>query len=146
MKNIILVLASILTLVIYSCSNNTNAEIAPLDEIAALMQQQKVIINVNVEQFKKLVTSEKGTVLDVRTPGEWAEGTIANAEKIDYYNDNFATEIEKLDKTKPVFVYCKKGGRSSSAAEILKEKGFTKVFNLDGGISAWLDAGQEIVK
>ena len=65
---------------------------------------------------------------------------------MNYNDDDFASQVEKLDKTKPVFVYCKRGGRSASAAEILKEKGFTKVYNLDGGITAWIDEGQEVVK
>jgi rhodanese-related sulfurtransferase len=65
---------------------------------------------------------------------------------MNYNSDDFASQIEKLDKTKPVFVYCKRGGRSAGAAEILKEKGFTKVYNLDGGITAWTEEGQEVVK
>jgi rhodanese-related sulfurtransferase len=108
--------------------------------------QEGKVFHVDVEQFNKLVTSDKGTVLDVRTPGEWAEGTIAGAVKIDYYGDDFAKQIQKLDKSKPVFVYCKAGGRSSSAADILKENGFSKVFNLTGGITAWKKAGKKISK
>ena len=88
----------------------------------------------------------EGTILDVRTPEEWAEGTIPKAEKMNYHDDDFASQVESLDKTKPVYIYCKRGGRSSSAAEILKEKGFKKVYNLDGGITAWNDEGFEIVK
>ncbi|MDF1672769.1 MAG: rhodanese-like domain-containing protein [Vicingaceae bacterium] len=104
------------------------------------------VFNINVTQFKKLVDSKKGLVLDVRTPEEWADGTIANAQKINYYDNNFAEKIEYLDKNTPVLIYCKKGGRSSSAAEILKEKGFKKVFNLMGGITAWIDKGYKIEK
>ncbi len=105
-----------------------------------------VVHNVDVVQFNKLASSKKGVVLDVRTPDEWAEGTIPGATKINYYDDNFAQQIEKLDKNTPVFVYCKRGGRSAGAAEVLEKKGFTKVFNLKGGITAWMEKGYEIKK
>lgn len=141
MKKIIVVLSSVLLLSLYACSGNSNAN-ATTQEV---VQQEEVIVDVTVNQFKDLIATE-GTILDVRTPEEWAEGTIAKAEKIDYYSDDFATQVEKLDKSKPVFVYCKKGGRSAGAAETLKEKGFTKVYNLDGGITAWIESGQELVK
>ena len=141
MKKIIVVLSSVLLVSMYSCSGNSNTE-ATTEQV---VQQEEIIVDVTVSQFKDLIATE-GTVLDVRTPEEWAEGTIPNAEKMNYNDDDFASQVEKLDKTKPVFVYCKRGGRSAGAAEILKEKGFTKVYNLDGGITAWIDEGQEVVK
>lgn len=141
MKKIIVVFSSVLLMSLYACSGNSNAN-ATTQEV---IQQEEIIVDVTVNQFKDLIATE-GTVLDVRTPEEWAEGTIPNAEKMNYHDDDFATQIERLDKTKPVFVYCKRGGRSASAAEILKENGFTKVYNLDGGITAWTEEGNEVVK
>tara|TARA_R110001592_G_scaffold99005_5_gene282230 strand:- start:5109 stop:5534 length:426 start_codon:yes stop_codon:yes gene_type:complete len=141
MKKIIVVLSSVLLVSMYSCSGNSNTE-ATTEQV---VQQEEIIVDVTVSQFKDLIATE-GTVLDVRTPEEWVEGTIPDAEKMNYNDDDFASQVEKLDKTKPVFVYCKRGGRSAGAAEILKEKGFTKVYNLDGGITAWIDEGQEVVK
>jgi rhodanese-related sulfurtransferase len=142
MKKGITVLSSVAILSLAACSGNSNPE-ATTEQIT---QQQEVIVDVTVEQFKSLLVGEGGTILDVRTPGEWAEGSIPNAEKMNYHDDDFETQIEALDKNQPVFVYCKLGGRSSSAAEILKEKGFTKVYNLDGGITAWTDAGNAVEK
>lgn len=142
MKRIITALFGIAIVSLVACSGNSNPE-ATTEQI---VEQKEVIVDVTVEQFKTLLVEEGGTILDVRTTDEWAEGTIANAQKIDFYSDNFATDVDQLDKQSPVFVYCKKGGRSASAAEILKEKGFKKVYNLDGGISAWIDAGNETVK
>ena len=109
-------------------------------------QQEGKVYTINVEQFSKLVEAKKGLVLDVRTPEEWAEGVIADATKIDYWGDGFAEKVDKLDKNEPVLIYCKKGGRSASAADVLVEKGFKKIFNLDGGISAWIDAGKKLNK
>ncbi len=141
MKKIVIVISSVLLMSIYACSGNSNAN-ATTQEVT---QQEEVVVDVTVTQFKELAATE-GTILDVRTPEEWSEGTISNAKKINYHDEDFVNQIENLDKTKPVLVYCKRGGRSASAAEILKEQGFTKVYNLDGGITAWKDEGQEVVK
>jgi rhodanese-related sulfurtransferase len=83
-------------------------------------------------------------LLDVRTPEEFNAGHIPGAMLLDYYNDNFKKSAAQLDKTKPVFVYCKTGGRSSSAAKILRDLGFKEVYDLEGGISAWKNAGKTV--
>lgn len=107
-------------------------------------QEKGKVYNINVEQFAKLVDGNKGLILDVRTPEEWKEGVIGNATKIDYWGKDFTNKIEKLDKNEPILIYCKSGGRSSRAAKVLIDKGFTKIFNLDGGITAWKDAGKKL--
>ncbi|MCB0402984.1 MAG: rhodanese-like domain-containing protein [Flavobacteriales bacterium] len=142
MKKIGITLSGIVIMSLLACSGNSNPE-ATTEQIT---QQQEVVVDVTVEQFKTLIVEQGGTVLDVRTPEEWAEGTIANAQKINYFDESFATQVESLDKTAPVFVYCKAGGRSASAAQVLKDKGFSKIYNLDGGITAWAAAGNETVK
>ena len=99
------------------------------------------IKSIAVTEFSEKLNSTKDkTLLDVRTAGEVASGVIDSAINIDYNGDNFEAEIEKLDREKPVFVYCKSGGRSGSAMEILKQKGFKTVYNLNGGIMAWTSA------
>ncbi len=142
MRKVLIVISGIVTLSLTACSGNSNPE-ATTEQI---VEQQEVVVDVTVEQFKNLIVEQGGTILDVRTPEEWAEGTIANAQKINFYDEDFALKVEGVDKATPVFVYCKAGGRSASAAELLKEKGFSKVYNLDGGISAWISAGNETVK
>lgn len=76
-------------------------------------------------------------LLDVRTSDEFAKGHIEGAINADINLGDFQTQLAKLDKSKPVFVYCLSGGRSSSAAEVLKENGFKEIYNLEGGILAW---------
>ncbi len=142
MKKAFILIIGTTLLATVACTGNANPE-ATTEQI---VEQQEVIVDVTVEQFKTLLVEEGGTILDVRTPEEWAEGSIANAEKMNFYDDNFASQVESLDKTKPVFVYCKLGGRSSSAAEVLEQNGFSKVYNLDGGITAWKDAGNAVEK
>ena len=92
--------------------------------------------DVSVEEFKSLIEKLDGIILDVRTPEEVAQGKIAQSININYF-DNFKAAAEKLDKTKPVYVYCASGGRSGRAAYDLNKMGFTTVYNLLGGFGAW---------
>jgi thioredoxin len=75
--------------------------------------------------------------VDVRTPGEFSKGHLVNAQNIDYNGDNFKQEISKVDKTKPVYVYCLSGGRSGNAAREMRAMGYKEVYELDGGILKW---------
>ena len=99
--------------------------------------------NVKVEQFAKHLDGAQ--ILDVRTPGEWNEGIIEGAVMNNIYEDDFEQKLEKLDKEKPVAVYCKVGGRSGQAMSKMKELGFKEVYNLDGGMDAWKGAGKPTV-
>lgn len=92
---------------------------------------------------KKLNETENPQLIDVRTPGEYAVDKINNAKNINWNGNDFVTEVEKLDKSKPVFVYCKVGGRSAQAANKLAELGFKEIYNLDGGIMKWNAAGMQ---
>jgi len=95
------------------------------------------IQTINAEQFNKLLVLDEIQLVDVRTPEEFQTGHIKDAQNIDYNNEGFKSNISSLDKSKPVLVYCRSGKRSASAAEIMKELGFTKIVSLDGGMIAW---------
>lgn len=103
----------------------------------ACNQSSEGITKMNAKKFNEAVQTDNVQLIDVRTPAEFQEGHIPNAENIDYYSSDFIAEIQNLDKNKPVYVYCKSGGRSSDAAEILHENGFKEVYDLKGGITAW---------
>lgn len=76
-------------------------------------------------------------LIDVRTPEEFSTEHIDKSVNINWNGGNFENEVSKYDKNQPVFVYCKAGGRSAQAAAKLSEMGFTKVYNLDGGMMKW---------
>lgn len=78
-----------------------------------------------------------GAILDVRTKGEVAKGAIPNSIHNDIFEDDFETKIDKMDKSKPVYVYCASGGRSGEAMEMMHKKGFKEVYNLVGGYTDW---------
>lgn len=93
-------------------------------------------------EFEQIIqTTPDVTLLDVRTPEEFAEGYIPGAVNINYQEDDFAALAAKeLDKTHPVALYCRSGRRSAEAAAILAREGFS-LYDLEGGILAWEKAG-----
>lgn len=93
-------------------------------------------------QFAEKIKSENNPqILDVRTPEEFKGEHLPNAVNANWNGDHFEAEAAKLDKSKPVFVYCKIGGRSRQAAAKLSDMGFAKVYDLDGGILKWTNEG-----
>ena len=81
---------------------------------------------------------ENAFVLDVRTEEELEEGQIPNAKNIDIYlGQGFMDELEKLDKSKNYYVYCRSGNRSGQACAIMNSLGFENAYNLAGGFMNW---------
>lgn len=90
------------------------------------------------EWASQLEADENAVVLDVRTPDEWEEGIIPQAIMIDIYRgQGFLDDVEKLDKSKNYYVYCKAGGRSAQACQLMNQMGFRNTYNLLGGFSQW---------
>jgi len=91
--------------------------------------------------LQKIQSSDAPTIVDVRTPGEFASGHIEGATNISYLSDGFWEQIELLDATKEIFVYCRTGRRSIRACTLMRNGGFDndKVFNLEGGFALWLE-------
>lgn len=92
---------------------------------------------ISPQEMQEISQMEDVQLIDVRTPEEYDEGYIEGFQNIDFFSDTFSQEIEKLDKTKPVIVYCRSGRRSADCAKQLEEKGFVKVYDLEGGIAKW---------
>ena len=120
-----------------SCQGGNNAP--------AGAAQTAVNEKLSVADFDQKLNATPGAVLvDVRTPAEYAEGHLKGAANTDFTAGDFEEKIGRLDKSKPVFIYCLSGGRSSSAAEKMKAMGFTAVYNMDGGIMKWRSANKPV--
>ena len=104
------------------------------------------IESVSIETFKNLTDASEGLLIDVRTPEEYAEGHIDNARLIDVNANDFVEKINLLPKDKPVYVYCRSGKRSLKAATILHDNGFKHIYNLESGLTGWIENGLPIVK
>ena len=90
------------------------------------------------EWTEQLEQDNNAVVLDVRTPEEMEEGYIPDAINIDIYlGQGFLDGIEKLDKSKNYYVYCRSGNRSRQACALMKNIGIPNAFNLEGGFMEW---------
>lgn len=108
-------------------------------------QTSKTVNTLSVVEYSKILdATPNAQFVDVRTPQEYVQEHIGNAQNINWNDPNFVSNIEKLDKNKPVFLYCKSGGRSNSAATKLIEIGFKEVYNLEGGIMKWNASGKKL--
>ncbi len=99
--------------------------------------QNPNVKQLNSVEFEKLIKDSSGTLLDVRTLGEFKNGHIKDAGQLNYYALDFSQRLLMLSKDQPIYLYCNTGYRSQRAAEILVENGYKKVYNLEHGIMEW---------
>ncbi len=102
--------------------------------------------SLSVEEFSAILQNEEPQLVDVRTGVEYSEGHIPDAININVLDESFEKHVDDILETDlPVAVYCRTGNRSKKAADILVAKGY-KVYELDGGITAWEKESREIEK
>ncbi|NLN25997.1 MAG: rhodanese-like domain-containing protein [Bacteroidetes bacterium] len=119
-----------LLITIASCKDNSDAQLS------------KVI---TVEEAHQLLNSDEGIqLIDVRTPEEYEEKHIPYSQNICVTDKNFKERASKLDKNRPIYVYCRSGKRSADAAQRLRQMGFKEVYDMEGGIIRWEEYGYEL--
>ena len=127
-----------------ACSQNKNSQTS--SENAQITTENNQEQEETAQSVKRVTKAEFNaymadlsdyTIVDIRTAGEFSGGTIDGAVNIDYYSPTFKDEINKLDKSKPVLMFCRSGGRSGQALPIFKSLGFQKVLELKGGYSGY---------
>ncbi len=122
----VLLKISFALLLLNSCENTTKSNIEGVYE------------RVEIEKFKKLLKNDKVQLVDVRTRTEYEAGFIKNALNVDFLETNFIVECnEKLNKNRPLLIYCASGGRSAKAMQKLKEAGFTEIYELGVGYNGY---------
>ena len=99
--------------------------------------QKKSNIHIVEKEDFLILLNKDVQLIDVRTPNEYGNGFIANAENINFKSKDFLSQISKLDKNKPVLLYCSAGGRSAKASNIFDSLGFKEIYDLKGGYIAW---------
>jgi len=120
--------------------------IALLSVLTSCNNQAQTGAKATPEQFESGMSSAGVQLLDVRTAQEFNAYRLEGALQADW-NDpaQFMDRTRYLDKNRPVYVYCLSGSRSSAAASYLRESGFTKVVDLNGGLVAWKRAGKQVL-
>lgn len=108
-----------------------------------MFTKQSNDIDISIDEFKEKYENEQGVVIDVRTREEYEEGHLAKTDTLlDFTNGEFQESLNKLDKNKTYYLYCRTGNRSGQAARIMKSEGFEKVYNI-GGFEDLTNAGFE---
>lgn len=110
--------------------------------VAVSAQEENEVKVVKPAKYQESILEKDVQLVDVRTREEYLEGHIEGAENIDFFADDFLVQFEKFHKDKPLYIYCRSGNRSSKAATKLKEAGFSRIIDLEGGYKAW-PKGQE---
>lgn len=100
---------------------------------------------VAADKAVEIIEAGEHTVIDVRTPAEFAAGHVEGAENIDVTAATFEQEVADLDKSEEYVVYCQSGNRSADAAEKMADLGFTQVVDA-GGIASLQSAGAAVVQ
>lgn len=125
----IMLMIVLLPIMLVACTSNDKTDST---------NNQVVLEKLDAKSFQeKLSNTNDVQLVDVRTPEEFESGHIEKSKNLNIYDSQFEKEISKLDKSQPVFVYCRSGGRSSNAASKLMELGFTEIYDLQGGITSW---------
>ena len=133
MKYIVLPVV-MLFMAISACQSQQNKqEAAP----AANEVAQPVYEDISLEEFKAKMKEPGVVVLDVRTPEETADGKVEGAMELNFYDEDFAQKLARLDREKTYLVYCHAGGRSTEVSQQMQSQGFKRVYNFKGGYSTW---------
>lgn len=108
-------------------------------------EAEQSVTEISADEFEEIISqNDNVTILDVRTPEEFSDGFIKEALLINFFDEDFQSQIEKLDKDKIYVVYCKSGMRQSQAANMMEGLGFKKVYLLEGGIDRWIAEGRTL--
>lgn len=129
----------ILSLVFFSFSCSNKKTTLENSETITKVQEPSISI-VSTEIYQEIVKQSDVQLVDVRTPEEYAEGSLPNAENIDFFDqENFITSFDKFDRDEPIYIYCQSGNRSGKSIPILVEMGFKKIYDLEDGYKQWVE-------
>ncbi len=143
----LVLLLSAIALLLPACERHQATPPASSTTQDTATSQAAVVTHVDAAGAAELLAADSAvTVLDVRTPGEFAEGHLKGAVNVDFKAADFKEKAAVLDKDTAYLVHCRSGSRSTASLEILKELGFGKIYHLDGGFNAWQKSGQPVEK
>ena len=104
--------------------------------ISLSLHSQNEIKSIDFDEYSSLSKSKDFLIVDVRTPEEHKISRINNSININFYDEKFINMFKKIDYDKHVLIYCRSGRRSLEAVKILTDEGFSKLYDLKGGILA----------
>lgn len=124
-----------IALLALSCNKKQKStdQVLQLEEVVEVVEEN-FYSKLNPEDFSTEIKNKEIQLLDVRTAEEYADGNIAGSLHVDFDDKEALYQtLENLDKTQPVYIYCRTGNKSGQTADIMKEMGFYQVIDLEGG-------------
>jgi rhodanese-related sulfurtransferase len=118
--------------------------VSALSGCVARSPEKAQYTDISVQQAKEMIDTGEVFILDVRTQEEYNAGHIRNSTLIPV--QDLSKRLNEVPRDRDILVYCKTGGRSTAASEILVNNGFARIYNMKGGITEWTKAGYEVVK
>ncbi len=135
---LLLAAAALTALVLAACAG------ADASDDAEAAAERPGVVTVDADTAVGLLDDRDDlTVIDVRTPEEFADGHLSGAELVDIHEPAFADEVNGLDRDGSYVLYCRTGNRSGQAAALMEELGFTEVYNA-GGLDDLARAGAAV--
>ena len=114
------------------------------------LQDEKHIVTISPKSAADLIAQSRAkndfVIVDIRTPGEFKTGHLADSILIDFYSKTFVDKVNQLDKTKTYLIYCRSGNRSGRSLELFKKLKFQKVYHMASGINGWKLEGLPVIK
>ncbi len=139
-----------------ACQSDSNQQVSDSNQSGETTEKQvkkpkhKIINSMGVlpaQLFAQKLEDPNITLIDLRTPAELAKtGIIKGAVNIDFEAGGVEEKFATYKKDSPILVYCASGGRSHEAYLILQKMGFSKVYDLNGGINAWISQEMPVEK
>jgi phage shock protein E len=146
MKNLNYVVALFISFTLFACQANDST--SQETNAVSSTQQQSIAVSLGDDEWLESMKEKPGIVIDVRTSNEYADGYIDGANLVDVSAPGFNETINKLapNKSEPVYLYCRSGARSKRAMDMLKNEGYTQIYELNSGILGWEKTGHPIQK
>ncbi len=123
----------LLAFVAFSCKQSEKSEPQPVKK----QEMEMTMKNISIEEAAEKIAEGQAIFIDVRTPEEIADGMIPGSVHLDYKSSDFKSKLAELDRDKEYVIYCRSGGRSAKACDLMKEMGFSNLSNMEGGFTKW---------
>ncbi|MDX1905599.1 MAG: rhodanese-like domain-containing protein [Bacteroidia bacterium] len=148
MRSLVILVSLLVSALWTSCQPGSTAPANPAQASGSVATPVPVVsAKLAAADFQtKMAQVPNAQLIDVRTPGETAQGIIPGAVVMDIQSPDFSQKLATLDPARPVFVYCARGGRSARTAEVLESMGFRQIYDLDGGFFGWQAASLPVAK
>ena len=134
-----------LTLAVSGCSSDSASK-SVVQTADGTVAPPEAPVRVGITDFAEVIASPDVTIVDVRTPEEFAEGHIEGAVNIPVEYADFTDQVSQLDADGTYAVYCRSGNRSQTAVDQMSRVGINGIYELDSGTNGWAAAGQQLVQ